>query len=310
VGLAPRISAALALARPPDRGRILHARQGRLGWREALARCARAVASARVMSAPDDIAVMFDKRACHARLEAAGVPVPRALAGVRGWEDLRARMASSRRSRVFVKLAGGSSASGVVALETRRADVVARTTVELEGDRLYNSLRVRRYTDEAGVARIIDALCREGAHVEEWLPKAGLGGRSFDLRVFVLDGVARQVVVRASQGPITNLHLGNRRGDVDAVRARLGEPAWTAALAAAASALAPFPRTRHAGVDLLIGASFRRHAVLEVNAFGDLLPNAFHAGQDTYGLTVAAATGLAVAPAPVTSPLGPTAGVA
>jgi hypothetical protein len=76
-------------------------------------------------------------------------------------------------------------------------------------------------------------------------------------------------------------------------------------MAAAEAALAPFPRTRYAGVDLLVGTSLRRHAVLEVNAFGDLLPNVFHAGQDTHGLLVAAATGRAVAPCPVTSPLGP-----
>ncbi|MFD6555633.1 hypothetical protein ACFWNJ_38805, partial [Streptomyces sp. NPDC058398] len=43
---------------------------------------------------PADLAVLFDKRLCHARLDAAGVPVPRsptsgALRAVRGWSDLR-----------------------------------------------------------------------------------------------------------------------------------------------------------------------------------------------------------------------------
>lgn len=300
----------------PERGQILHPGAWLAGWRAALARCADALRRApphTALNDPGDIAVMFDKRVCHARLLAAGVPVPPALGAVddpvRGWEDLRARMAAARRPRVFVKLAGGSSASGVLALETRGPRVQAHTSVELVRDagavRLYNSLRVRRYTDADDVRAIVDALCAEGVHVEAWLPKAALAGARFDLRVFVLDGRARQVVVRTSRTPLTNLHLGNRRGDAAAVRARLGEGPWSAALGAAERAARAFPRSRYAGVDLLIGTTFQRHAVLEVNAFGDLLPNVFYDGQDTYGLQVAAATGRALASAPVTSPLGP-----
>jgi hypothetical protein len=42
-----------------------------------------------------------------------------------------------------------------------------------------------------------------------------------------------------------------------------------------------------AGLDLLLTPGFRRHAVLEINAFGDLLPGIFHDGLDTYGAEVA-----------------------
>ena len=280
-GMSARVAARAALDLPRDHGRILHPRQWYLGFAEALRRCGGALAAAPphlLINAPEDIAVMFDKRACHARLSARDVPVPTAIVGprVRGWEDLRARMADAGLRRVFVKLACGSSASGVVALDTGARGVVAHTTVELvQADdsppRLYNALRVRRYTDERQLATIIDALCREGAHVESWLPKAGLAGRTLDLRVVVFDARARQVVVRTSEGPLTNLHLGNQRGDPEAVRARLGEQPWLAALGAAEAALRAFPRTRYAGVDLLIGSDWKRHAVLEVNAFGDFV---------------------------------------
>jgi hypothetical protein len=43
-----------------------------------------------------------------------------------------------------------------------------------------------------------------------------------------------------------------------------------------------FPRSLHGGVDLLIGTDLRAHAVLEVNAFGDLLPGVTCDGLDTY----------------------------
>ncbi len=309
---AARLSATQARALSPDRGLIRAPRQWYLGFCEALRRCKSALSLApchQPLQQTDDIPTMFDKRRCHALLLEKGVPVPRALERVRGWEDLRARMRETAMPRVFVKLAFGSSASGMVALESRKNQVVGRTTVEIErglGEvRLYNRLRVARMTDERSLATLVDALCAEGVHVERWLPKAGIDGRLFDLRVLVVEGRARQIVVRTSRGPITNLHLGNRRGDVERVRAAMGAEAFEKAISAAESALDCFPGTRYAGVDLLIGASFARHAVLEINAFGDLLPNAFCEGQDSYGTIVEVASGLAVAKAPSTSPLGP-----
>lgn len=296
---AARIDATTARGLPEDRGRIVHPRQWSLGFERALERIEQTLAAAppaAVTNLPADVACMFDKRRCHARLRAAGVEVPESLGPVQGWEELRTRMAELRRPRVFVKLAGSSSASGVVALETQGARLVARTTVQLvrSGDageaRLYNVKRVHRYTDAADVAAIVDAILREGAQVEAWFPKAGLEGRAFDLRVVVIGGRPRHVVVRTSRGPLTNLHIGgdNRRGDPGLVRERLGEAAWSDALDVAARAAACFPRTLLAGVDVAVHAGRRRVAVLEVNAFGDLLPGALHEGQDTYAAQVAA----------------------
>jgi hypothetical protein len=45
------------------------------------------------------------------------------------------------------------------------------------------------------------------------MPKAGIDGRTFDLRVLVIAGRARHAVARLSRGPMTNLHLLNERGD-------------------------------------------------------------------------------------------------
>lgn len=302
---AARIPAAGARALPDERGRLRFPRQWYLGFRAALLRCAAALEAAPPgvvpTSDPRDVACMFDKPACQARLAAAGVAIPPGLGSIASWDELRAAMRAAGRPRVFVKLSAGSSASGVVALETRPGQVLAHTTVELvrQGGeaRLYNSLRVRRYTDEREVALIVDALLAEGAQVEAWLPKATLAGRRFDLRVVAIDGRAKHVVVRTSRSPLTNLHLGNRRGDPAAARALLGEPRWAEALTLVERAAGAFPRTRHLGVDLLVGASLRRLAVLEVNAFGDLLPHALHEGRDTYAAEVAAveAHGLEVA---------------
>ncbi|MEV8230425.1 STM4014 family protein [Streptomyces sp. NPDC079167] len=261
-------------------------------------------AGAVLLDGPEDIAVMFDKRLCHGALDAAGVPVPESptsgpgVVPVRGWTDVRRLMSDHRMPRVFVKPAHGSSASGVMALETAGAGRVrAATSVERDEEgRLFNSLRVRRCTTEREVAALVDALAPDGLHIERWLPKASQRGRAADLRVVVVAGRATHAVVRTSRSPMTNLHLGGARGDLDRARADIEAAggSWSAALAMCERAAACFPDTLCVGVDLLPTAGWRRFAVGEVNAFGDLLPRltglpgSGAEGLDTYGAQIAA----------------------
>jgi glutathione synthase/RimK-type ligase-like ATP-grasp enzyme len=118
--------------------------------------------------------------------------------------------------------------------------------------------------------------------VEEWIPKASLQNQTFDVRIVVIGGKARHVVPRLSEGPITNLHLGNRRGDADQLIRLLGEEKYDQLLDTAERAVNSLPGTLYAGVDLLIPTGLGEPRVLELNAFGDLLPNLYHQGEDTY----------------------------
>ncbi|WP_149824421.1 STM4014 family protein [Streptomyces tailanensis] len=268
---------------------------------------------------PADLAVLFDKRLCHARLDAAGVPVPPSptsggVLPVRGWDDVRAAMREHGMPRVFVKPAHGSSASGVLAVESSASGRIrATTSVEVAADgrlhappRLHNSLRVRRYTDEREIAGIVDALAPDGLHIERWLPKASAQGRSADLRVLVVAGRATHAVVRTSRFPMTNLHLGGARGDLASVVDAAGDR-WRQALDICERAAACFPRTLCVGVDLLPAIGWRRFAVGEVNAFGDLLPRLTGLpgspaeGLDTYAAQIAAVRSQ-VLPAPTHTP--------
>ncbi|MGW3540514.1 STM4014 family protein [Nocardia niigatensis] len=261
--------------------------EGTAVWYERFVAAARAVGArahacgARLLDDPDELAVLFDKRRCHAVLREAVVPVPFSPTSgtgpaVRGWDDVRGLMTEHRLPRVFVKLAHGSSASGVLAIETAgRGRVQATTSVQraLDG-RLFNSLRVHRYTTEAEVAAIVDALAPDRLHIERWLPKASQYGRSADLRVVVVDGRTTHAVVRTSRSPMTNLHLGGARGDLAEARAAITAAggSWDDALAICERAAACFPGFSRVGVDLLPATGWRRFAVGEVNAFGDLLP--------------------------------------
>jgi hypothetical protein len=318
-----RIGQGAALALKDDKGRILYPRQAYLGLRELCARFARELASgpaARVMNDPDEIVAMFDKRICHARFTDAGVSVPQSLGEVGSFDELSVRMSEARVRRVFVKLAHGSSASGVVALRRDRQRLAAITSVErvTRGGStiLYNSRTIREYSRPAEIADIINILCREGAQVEAWLSKATLAGRPFDVRVVTIAGRAAHFVVRVGESPMTNLHLGNPRGDAEAFLAAISPEAWGTAKGVCERAAALFPKSLTTGVDLLMAPSALRlgqpaargslatseqatrqrapmkarspFAVLEINAFGDLLPGVLHDGHDTYSSAIGA----------------------
>ena len=292
----------------PDLHRVEGGADQHRGFVRALGRLSEAVADtpgAHLLQDVNDLADLCDKRRCHARLAAAGVPVAPALPGpVTGYASLRSAMARAGWRRVFVKPAHGSSASGVVALATApggriRAVTSAHLVREGGSVELYNVLRPRTRTDEADVAAIVDALAPDGLHVERWVPKAGFEGRVIDLRVLVVAGRATHAVVRSSRSPMTNLHLGNARGDLSALRESMGPHAWRAATATAEAAARVFPRTLHAGVDLLVSPGWRRFTVCEVNAFGDLLPGVLHEGRSTQAEQLhALATGRFPLPAP------------
>lgn len=238
------------------------------------------------MNSPRDIDVMFNKPSCHAHLQAAGIPLAERLGSVRSYEELRELMRSTDTRRVFIKLESASSASGVVALETSRNRIQATTSTELinaaDGPRLFNSLRLQRYTNEHDVAQLISALASYGMTVERWLPKAGWKERTFDLRVVVIAGEVRHLVMRTSQSPLTNLHLGNQRGDVEELLRSIPDTAREAAWDSCRRVADVFSGSLYFGVDLMFTPGFRQHAILEVNAFGDLLPGVLDRGGDTY----------------------------
>ncbi|MFE3290207.1 STM4014 family protein [Rhodococcus sp. NPDC059234] len=271
-------------------------------WYASLLDAVGTLRGGRPLTDPSDLAVLFDKRRCHAVLADGGVPVPVSpTSGTdapvpRDWPEVRALAAAAGLRRFFLKPAHGSSAAGVIAVETASGGrVQARSSAEVATDGVYNTLRVRRLVGEIEVGALVDALAGEHLHLEAWLPKPSWRGRTADLRVVVVAGRATHAVLRTSAHPMTNLHLGGRRGDLAAARDGFDAAGygWESALEVAERAAARFPRTLCVGVDLLPAAHWRGAAVGEVNAFGDLLPGLSGLpgradGLDTYAAQLAA----------------------
>ncbi|MHB9026087.1 MAG: STM4014 family protein [Armatimonadota bacterium] len=284
---------------PQDRGMILFPRQWYLGLRATLDDIHSALVSrsdVAVTIDPRAVSVMFCKRQCHALLRESGVPVPPALAPVVGFDELITAMAQAHMPRVFIKLRHGSAASGVVALAVAGNRLLACTTVEMSGDishpRLYNTRRIRHLTETDQVRLLVDAVCRHGVHVERWVPKASVEGRICDLRMVVINGDPSHAVLRLSRNPITNLHLGNVRQSALPLRERMTTAAWESLEETCRRVAAIFGQPLQVSLDIAVSPDYRRHYVLEVNAFGDLLKGVMAGGRSTYGAQVLAlATG-------------------
>lgn len=271
-----------------DAGLIFASRQWYLGWRDALATIARiaADANAAFLNAPGEIAVMFDKVACHEHLASRGVPVPPALPPPQSFEDLLETMRAASMRRVFLKPAHGSGASGTVALEIGPSGMRATTALEL-GERggvpaLYATRKMRAITDGSVIRSMVDLLCREHLHVEAWIPKMGIAGRTLDVRVVAIGGIASPAILRLARGPITNLHLGATKGSIDQLAEIDGGRVLRRVAEVAERAMAGFPGCFYGGVDLLISTGSHRVVVAEVNAFGDLIEDTPWHGANAY----------------------------
>ncbi len=237
------------------------------------------------LNSPADIAVMFDKWECHERFVHHGVTRPPSELAPASFEDFRSQMCAKPNGRLFLKPLHGSSASGVCALRwtPQHQQLIAPIRIQSSGSEaiLVNSLGVRTYTSLADIALILGVLLPQGMIREHWIPKLTLPGGAVDLRVLVIEGEARHWVVRQSRHPMTNLHLGNQRGDETELRKTIGSENLAAAFTLAEKAAACFPDSLYAGVDILLDGRHKAF-VGEINAFGDLLPRLTDRGESAY----------------------------
>ncbi|NRD60648.1 STM4014 family protein [Corallococcus exiguus] len=273
-------------ALPDEHGRVLCPRQHHLGFLRVLEDLSDRFAQRprwRVLSSPRAIADLFDKRITSRRYASLGIPVPPFLDVASGTtpEALRQALRDASFREAFVKLSCGSSASCLAVYRPGLAQGSLLTSLHRGATGWFNSLKVRRVTDAREVDAVLSFLLREGSQVEEARPKARLGGDLFDCRVLTVRGEPVFTVVRQSRLPITNLHLGGYRGDLDAFHAAV-PPSELKAAMESCRAVARAHDCLHVGIDLMFEDFFHGHRVLEANAFGDLLPGLTRDGLSVY----------------------------
>ncbi len=225
---------------------------------------------------PADILQMFHKPRCGQLLARHGIPVPPSLESFSSVDKLDAVLDRHNLQGAYLKLFCGSSASGIIAYDRRG---FAFSTMQPGGDGYYNSRRVHRYAGREAINEMIGYLRREGLHAEGWIPKIRLGGQPSDLRVVVINGEPSHCVVRVGKSTFTNLILGGRREPLERLAALTDlDPIMETCRKVGRV----FGDSLYMGVDILVDREGSRHYVAEVNAFGDLLPDLLHHGEDTY----------------------------
>jgi hypothetical protein len=224
----------------------------------------------RPLSCPLAVAQVFDKNATSARLGAAGIPTPPSLDPPGTPEQLLAVLRARRFATAYVKLNTGSSASSIAVVHAADEPPWAVSSlIRLDGD-FFSTRRLCRCAGD-GLNAVLRFLLHEGACVQRGIPMAQIDGHNFDVRVVVIHGEPAFVVFRLSTQPMTNLHLGGRRGRADACRASVPTRAWLDGLDHCAEAARLYD-CAVVGVDLLFERGYLGHYVLEVNAFGDFFP--------------------------------------
>ncbi len=223
----------------------------------------------RPTACPLAVARMFDKNATLADLRAAGIPTPDFLPPEQ-IADTSSLLDHTRWPVAYLKLNTGASATGIVACRHTPDGWTGTTTLLRRGNQFFNTRRVRTVTGDE-LAACVAFLTREGLCVQQGIPHAQLDGQNADLRVVCVGGKPVATIFRLSPHPITNLHLGGRRGDWQRCRDAIPTRHWLDALDSTTAAAGCFD-SLVAGVDVIFEPGFRRHFVLEVNAFGDFFP--------------------------------------
>ncbi|MBW1295408.1 STM4014 family protein [Aquimarina litoralis] len=219
---------------------------------------------------PLEIVAVFNKSKTAKHLYNEGVSVPPYL-NCNSYSDLKQKMLQQQIHQVFLKPKAGSSASGVMAFRYKNENHLhLYTAIAIKDDLLFNSLKLKHYKTESSIDRIWSNIPFDSLHVELWLPKYKYENLHIDFRVVVINGTAEFIVPRGSNHTITNLHLGNKKLELE--KLELDSETIEKIKSIAEKAMSCYPKLFYAGVDVLLTPK-KQVYVLEINAFGDMLLN-------------------------------------
>lgn len=231
------------------------------------------------MQTPQEILRLFDKRKTSAYWQKNGLPVPSPCFPNSG-KELLSWMREKRHKQVFVKLAYGSSASGILCIFQGPLYFYGWTTLQKCQGHLFNSRRLEKLRDRE-LEQTIDYLLLQGAQVEVGIPKATLDGVPFDLRILMVNGKPAHRIVRQSDKPMTNLHLGGKRGSWEDFTKTFSFTLQEKLLTDC-TRLAALHQCFHLGLDVVLHQNQEQYFFLEGNAFGDLFPELLYQNCSTY----------------------------
>jgi len=231
------------------------------------------------LNTPEAILNVLDKRAAKKELEKHMLTVTRMVSeNVNSALQLIGIMRDKREYSVFIKPVNYSGAAGVAAFRLNPANgrMKLYTSCRLDKGKLYNTKKLHVLENNIDIINIIDSLAgMGGVHkmprliAEKWYPKDSFNGKSYDLRVVYQYGRVSYIVVRQSDGPVTNLHLNNQAMDFKELM--LPENIVSGIEEICSKAVAVFKGLNMAGIDIMLDKGSRKPRIIEINGQGDLI---------------------------------------
>lgn len=235
------------------------------------------------LNSPESIAGVLDKRECKLRLQSEGVPATRMLSGtVQNADQLISLMEQERIFSVFIKPTFFSGAAGVVAfrIHPRSEKMAVYTSCHMADGNLANTKTLYYMDDQKEITELLNAVLELDVIVERWYPKSRFQGKSYDLRVVYQFGHIAHMVVRQSDGPVTNLHLNNQALEIGQLA--LNETVINEMETICRDAVNLFPGLSVAGIDILLEKNSGKPYIIEMNGQGDLIYQDIYAENRIY----------------------------
>ena len=231
------------------------------------------------LNTPEAILNVLDKKLAKEELVKYGIPVTKMVLGnINSSDELLDFMRDSREYSLFIKPVDYSGAAGVLAFRLNPVNgrMKLYTSCRLDNGRLYNTKKLSAIDNTTEIINIIDKLAGKGSKgsmpgliAEKWYPKSSFNGRSYDLRVVIQYGHVRHIVVRQSDGPVTNLHLNNNAMDFKELN--LPENIEEDICKTCQKAASVFKGLNVCGIDVMLDRGSRKPRIIEINGQGDLI---------------------------------------
>lgn len=233
----------------------------------------------RFLNTPGAILNVLDKRLAKEELVKYKIPVTDLVLGnINSSEELLDFMRDNREYSLFIKPVDYSGAAGVLAFRLNPVNgrMKLYTSCRLDNGKLYNTKKLFAIDNTKEIINIIDKLAGRGGKgsmpgliAEKWHPKASFNGRSYDLRVVFQFGNVRHIVVRQSDGPVTNLHLNNNAMDFKELNLPANIEEDICQICSKAASV--FKGLNVCGIDVMLDRGSRRPRIIEINGQGDLI---------------------------------------
>lgn len=186
--------------------------------------------------------------------------------------------------RFFIKLRYGSGGTGVIAYKNNPKILEETIFTSLNFENIgakklfYSNDKINRFTRKEKLEPIINWVLENGAHIEEWIPKANYLDYCFDTRSLVINKKSQYLISRLSKTPITNLHLKNKRIDSSEI---LSKENLNIIKQSSEDVMKVFKSSMYAGIDVVCSKKYKPY-IIDVNPFGDLFHNLVGTKENVY----------------------------